>query len=420
MGFLRKIAKSVVSNLGGGRFYSDEPGRWRFCDGFVDGEFEDRERIMNAIESFWSSLEEHGPALLSAIRGAEPTYFQFWADEHLEPIDPKLGWELGPAKGKFGEFCLSISAEGNPELKPIIETLVFGAPAVAGLTLQAGRPGVVLEWLPEMFRTRSRSEGLQRELPMIGFNLKTNRYNLIDLECFSPDFEGGDDEDDYSDCLLVCNLILGEEEVERWVGNISTRVAMEEEHVPGAVSMGVNLATEFAECKARIVAGMPELPWYLLERRDEFYLVEVKDGKQRIPKRKTMGAIDRDLGLSLLYREPFYSESFSRNREKFCYLVFDESAPSLGNEDIKSVSRFIDPFLREAAIGCLVGLGAGKTSGFYLDLCLVDVDRAIPVLRKFASEHKLPRESYLRFYDADWCYEWVGMYPDSPVPEEFQ
>lgn len=118
----------------------------------------------------------------------------------------------------------------------------------------------------------------------------------------------------------------------------------------------------------------------------------------------------------------FRSENHSRFGEKFCYVetdfFTDGTVPD--EDDYSSRDRLkekLDKVLREKHLGCTVGYGIG-THGFYIDLALTDVYKAIPVLRKIAKENNLTAESWLRFYDTHLEKEWVGLHPDSKSPFE--
>ncbi len=118
----------------------------------------------------------------------------------------------------------------------------------------------------------------------------------------------------------------------------------------------------------------------------------------------------------------FRSANHSRFGEKFCYIETDFFTDGSDPEETDYGSRDrlkkkLDTILRDEQLGCTVGYGFG-THGFYIDLVLTDVDKAIPVLRKIAEENHLTKEAWLRFYDTHLEKEWVGLHPDSKSPFE--
>jgi hypothetical protein len=44
------------------------------------------------------------------------------------------------------------------------------------------------------------------------------------------------------------------------------------------------------------------------------------------------------------------------------------------------------------------------------------VDRAIPVIRDVLRAGRVPKRSWLQFFDDDLAEEWIGVWDDSPAP----
>ena len=113
----------------------------------------------------------------------------------------------------------------------------------------------------------------------------------------------------------------------------------------------------------------------------------------------------------------FCSERFSRCGETFCYVKIDGSQ-GLGEggfADRLEIEEALDTVLKPAKLGCPIGGGTGLRYS-YVDLALTDVDTGIQVIRQRLQAGKLPRRSWIQFFDCDLVAEWVGVYDDSPPP----
>lgn len=142
------------------------------------------------------------------------------------------------------------------------------------------------------------------------------------------------------------------------------------------------------------------------------------DGVERLSSFISSKSLSNGLSDGLYFR----SENHSRFGEKFCYIetAFFRDETDQDEDDYGSRDRLkkkLDAALREQQLGCTVGYGFG-THGFYIDLVLTDVNKAIPTLRKIAMENNLSQEAWLRFYDTHLQKEWVGLHPDSKSPFE--
>jgi hypothetical protein len=59
------------------------------------------------------------------------------------------------------------------------------------------------------------------------------------------------------------------------------------------------------------------------------------------------------------------------------------------------------------------GGGTGRQCT-YIDLALAELPSAIEIIRKSMRAGRIPRRSWLLFYDCEWADEWIGIRPDTP------
>jgi hypothetical protein len=113
----------------------------------------------------------------------------------------------------------------------------------------------------------------------------------------------------------------------------------------------------------------------------------------------------------------FFSERFGRCGETFCYVKIDGShgLDEDGFKDKSEIEDALDAALKPAKLGCCIGGGMGRRYA-YVDLALTDVDKGIEIVRRRLRDGRVPRRSWIQFYDSDLEAEWVGVYDDSPQP----
>jgi hypothetical protein len=83
--------------------------------------------------------------------------------------------------------------------------------------------------------------------------------------------------------------------------------------------------------------------------------------------------------------------------------------------DRGKIEDAINAVLIPARAGRVIGGGTGSRYS-YIDLALADVDVAIPLICSRLRGERVPRRSWLLFFDAPLAHEWIGMYKDTPEP----
>src|SRR5262249_30135095 len=109
----------------------------------------------------------------------------------------------------------------------------------------------------------------------------------------------------------------------------------------------------------------------------------------------------------------FCSERFSRPGEMFCFLKVDgtEDLSGMRFADKSEMEDALDTVLKPADLGCCVGGGMGHRYA-YIDLALLDAERGIQVLRERLRAGKVPKRSWIQFFDSELAAEWVGIFDD--------
>lgn len=404
---------SPLLDKGNGSAYCALPTRWSTVDKSYPPEVRLKEKTLEHIDMFWTDFKKSESQLALALdnmRGesgkANSDMVTSWMKEHLDYVDPAIEYEFGPIRGQAGHK-LDFSACGRDEVMQIAKALVAKAPKLPGWKFSAYRQPLPLETVAGGFKGRAGREILPFEV-----SVSVSPHNKLDVIFVSPEFEN-DEVDNTKASLIISDLVLGEENSDTWLGEITAK--------KGAL-MGQFVAAANAEAysklfdakKKELLASLPKTPYWKIS--DLGKAEEVHLGT----KRNVMKTPFKKLGETLGSEGRFHSVQFSKCGDKFAYLEVPKSAEFKTLEQCEKVQKDLDAELRKAEAGCVIGIGLEPPDTAYFDLALVDVKKAIPVLKSFSDQHKFSHDSALRFYDADWLNEWVGMFDDTKKPTDLK
>jgi hypothetical protein len=116
-------------------------------------------------------------------------------------------------------------------------------------------------------------------------------------------------------------------------------------------------------------------------------------------------------------KRPFHSRRFSRSGEIMATLKIDgaDGLPAGGLADKAAVEDAIGAALEPRGLGGQIGGGTGLRYS-YVDLALTDVMAATDALFPVLRAGKLPRRTWLQFFDAELAEEWIPLWDDAPPP----
>jgi hypothetical protein len=118
--------------------------------------------------------------------------------------------------------------------------------------------------------------------------------------------------------------------------------------------------------------------------------------------------------------ESLRSADFSNCGETFCYLKLDGINGLAGSAfaDKSEIEDALDEALRSVKVGCVIGGGTGLRYS-YVDFAITDVPIACGIIRKILCSGKIPRRSWIMFFDSDRKDEWIGVWDETPVPPKY-
>ena len=388
--------------------------RIRFPDADDRKETKARTAKLKAIDAWWKALAAKVDDLdaLFSGRGKKwdlPTFMH----RKLGAVDERLMWEFGRPLGKKGLFRLVITPEDELALRPLTELVLARAPKLPGVELHGYRVPEPLEMLEDTLDAR-----LQTVMPETSVVVTEGEHQTIDLLFLMKGCKGPRDSEARASAWIACETLLGEKVLVEDVGAIAVS---KPKKVAGAVSLAKLRAT-VDKAVAKRDKHKPKKPCSARIKRAGWTLYKLDPEQQKdYPGQHDLfvsGTMWPELWQATHTAIPFYSSRFSAHGETFAYVKIDGAAGLDGTayEDREDIEHAIDAVLG-AKLGCVIGGGTGLRYS-YVELALVDADRALPRIRQTLRDGKLGKRTWILFHDAELSDEWLGLYPSTPAPPQ--
>lgn len=213
-----------------------------------------------AIAAFWKWWADAGPRLERVFDANEhvPEALTNEITRHVHAIDPGLAWEVG--KSNTGKsYAFSLSSQGDFLLRKLAGKWVRSAPASPDWTFLPAREAN-LRGAHVVLSLR----GLKLDFERIRFATERDEARLrLGVAVYHPLFESADEQLALQASFIVLDSILGEDDVERWLGEVEVLKEPRGELVDAAelVARARSLAAAVKPDAACLVeTGTPEAP----------------------------------------------------------------------------------------------------------------------------------------------------------------
>lgn len=386
--------------------------RWRFADNKMKDEYNGKMGRQARADVFADAFERDAVALAKALDESKTSVIVNWVGKYLPPINPNLRWEAGPGP-QLKTYDFTVTCEQHRELQPIVDSIIrkIKKKKIKDWQFYGSRRAMPLNLIEKAFAARGGGK-----VPSFKVEVKTDIDKSIALTFISKDFSGDNIRKDLGSASLLIELILGEDNLNHWIGTVATKKSKGSSKAGSVVGDATAFLHAFDKEKSAVVSKLPAQFYWEQKPPEQQALVRYTP-KGAGAERKTLitwlPGFERAAGSNL-----FSSERFSKRGEAFCYVQARGVAELVLPEKREALEKTIDKELRAAKLGCVVGAGSGTMESIYIDLCLPSVENAIPKLRELCAALKLPKGTRLRFYDPEWRYEWVGMFDETPPPNE--
>jgi len=397
--------------------------RWRYIDNQSQTEVLYRKRVLDQIENWWQLFAKRSKEFESHIRGRRPLPIEElanWVDDGLNKINDNLLWELWPGDD---DTCLFvITPEMDHYKRPLVKTIVEMAPNLEGWSFLPVRPALSVEVLETIFESRT---GLS--IPETKVACSRSSRNVVDVTFFSDSFSGENDREDIETAYCLCEYLLGEDTLNKWIGNIITQVintsagrivSLFARDKQLDMSHTRSLA-EFAQAIDKVVleikVQIDDEPLRLQAMQQPELLTFDEAAISSPSRRRSFVSAKKHIVESIVLNGIFYSERFTKHAERFCYLKITGGELLMATEWFVKLREQVDEKLRAGQAGCVFGYGH-DVEHLFIDLAVEKIEEAIVVLRNVAQQEKLPVNSWLLFFDTELEQEWVGLFAETVAP----
>jgi hypothetical protein len=384
--------------------------RWRFSDPNDAREAQARAEVEQRIDAWWSAFAGQAPRLDALFSRRERWDLPSWMHQHLGGVHPQLMWEFGVGI-RGGRHRLVITPEVERHLRPLVNVVLARAPSVPGWEFYEYR---LAEPVAPTLETIQARAGV--DFGAFRASVRSNGDGGVDLVYWSPRRRALDKQQTFNAAFVATETLLGERVLDTFVDviEVADRQAEGEDVDLAALATTVagQVEAQLAQLSPAPFVERTEDSWTLWELKpadapDYTHQRDLFVGKSALPAMWTRAHSGR----------PFASARFSRFGETYCYVKLDgtQGNDKEGFQDKSEIEDALDAALKPSGLGAHVGGGTGRRYS-YVDLALRDVDRAIPIIRETLQRGRVPKRSWLLFFDDTLRDEWVGIWPDSPEP----
>lgn len=364
--------------------------RWRFADSSNSEQGENKLEKLSKIMQFWERFSKEEKAMRIVEKGkAAKDNAKLWIEEELLNIDPNIEWDLRTDPDNPSQNILVLTSRLHWGNRPLVEEMVKQAPKTEGWKFMNTRPKAPPHLIEILLATSNNGT-------FNDFNIECSesKEHLINILYKESGMQESNSAESRRKAVEIVDLLIGQDNEDQWIGALVTeksdKVLPKEE-----------------ACK-KFIAEFNQLKTKLLQERFEKPIVQMNEEERQNA---------YDVLCDAFTSFPFDSRRFSKYNEKFCYLTVKKENTFKTPEAIELKISELDKALRAENCGCALGGSFDLADKFYFDLCITDIDKATRVLRTFSSKNGYGKNSWLEFYDDIWISEWIGMEPDSTVPE---
>jgi hypothetical protein len=382
--------------------------RWRTSD----EEIADKEGTERRIDEFWRAFVQEAQNISAVFEGNSDFDVASWMQRGLQGIESELMWEFGPASQGDGHR-LVVTPETRRDLRPLAEEIIRRAPRLSGWEFYAYRLPDDVDSARAIVESRC---GAATDLSSVA--ILPGAGNQLDLVFLGASSASADDGTVNHQAFVLAECLLGEEILDKWIGFIvaDSDLAAPEETLTRLEDLREAVHAHIAGIRREL----PARPYRETTDRAAWSSLELKPEQTAGFAEQHDLLVVRTTNIELwraAHAPNFCDERFSRHGEVFCYLKLDGSQgvehDKFANE--AAIEDALDAVLQPLQLGCTIGGGSGLRYS-YIELALLDVDRAISKCRRLLAESGVPLHSWLLFHNPDLEHQWVGIYDETPPP----
>jgi hypothetical protein len=167
-----------------------------------------------AINAFWRWFSDHHHDVEAMLDRDDTVELSFQINAQIDLLSSRLAWEIGP--GLVEPYMFVFPTAGDSERKMAVSRIMEKAPWIERWEFHASRP--TRPFQPEI------------QLPDRGLSLRTSDWRFalkpsatsdrFDLQIYDDKLVSFDEKTALTAAFILLDAVLGEDIVERWIGNM--------------------------------------------------------------------------------------------------------------------------------------------------------------------------------------------------------
>ncbi len=370
-------------------------------------------QVDQLIDNWWQEFFRNQQKIDEAFTKGSTFDIVKFMNTNLNCIHENISWEFGSAIHGNGHRLI-LTSESNKPLRPLVNEILKRAPRLKGWEFYGYR--LAESYNDAIATVKSRTGG---QIVDFKVQLEINELNQINIYLTHETCKTKQDYNQaFNDAFVAIETILGEENLDKWVGAIEVDQKVKD-------SLDVKPINElndlFTKKLHEINYYQPQEPVYKTSTTASWSMLELKPQEQKDYPRQSDIFIAKTMNFPLWQTahssQLFYSERFSKFGETFCYIKIDgsEGLEESKFEDKAALEDALDSLLIKEQVGCLIGGGTGLKYS-YIDLALTDLNKGVELVKEVLKEGNITKKSWILFYDSELEYEWIGIWEDTPKP----
>lgn len=169
------------------------------------------------IKSFWRWFQYESKRLASLYDKGQLELLSAEINSQLDLVSNKLAWEIG--SGSKADHSLTISAEGNPSLRELANSVIRVAPRIQGWEFYSSKQARGVQSVIRLPNRRTViSTRHWRFVPQEDSELGRIHLTIVDSRLPALDRQTA-----LSAVSIFLDALLGEDEVEEWIGRLNVK-----------------------------------------------------------------------------------------------------------------------------------------------------------------------------------------------------
>jgi len=188
----------------------------------------DRQGLETACTEFWDWFVANATNLRSLLESGQTERLEQEISPRVDKVDPEIAWEVG--RDEAGQASITLTAEGNPRLRAIVECLFRNRKSIPDWTVYSYRQPKTRSALEALLR--SQGYDLNLEDVFVSPAIAPSKHR-VDVTVVSPELASVEPDSERTRVtFFILDGLLGEDLVEGLIGSVEVAATKEKKAMP--------------------------------------------------------------------------------------------------------------------------------------------------------------------------------------------